>query len=1338
MQLAVAALIVQLANPAANLERPSDPSSLRSITEYVERVEAWAKVQKKLGLLGEEEIEELEEKAEHWGMRQRLLHARAWPGDQLDQEAYRKAIRHRDEVMQPVNSPAFAGASWTFIGPRNQQPSGNVSAPVAGRVNAVKYSPADPTNDWWVGAATGGLFKTTDASTNWFAQSDSWPYTYVSAIAIDPTNANRMYVATGDYPGWWGYGFGLLRSTNGGSSWVVELQNELQGREISDVMVNPDSPNVVLVAAGRGSGPASASGLWRSTDYGNTWTQVFSTNDTAGISDLAFSISSSGVRNFYAAGGNNGYLYRSTDGFATYASTLDFDASGGIMALATSTTHRDRVYVACMDGSRVKRSDDGGQTLSNVTTSGLSWGQVGYNYMFGCLNSKSDRTGSDVLVFGMVEFYALLPGASSWSTPFGTSGNRTLHVDHHGFDRHPTQWNRALIANDGGVYTIAYFDTLGLFGLDNHNQALRNTEHVHASAHPALDPEYVMTGMWHNGVGQSLGDPWTWYQRRGGDGMYSIIHSALPTTQMATIQALWSSSSDIGIGATADGWVNATTLNTTYAVANESFNFIAPMDEVANEGGAVYFAGERLYKVRYTASGVTWTKNIGNFDYAPDQGENAMSIDSMDNATKGVYVGTSLGKVYGTLDVANTPTLIKDYGTPVTCVNGSPTDYDEVLIALGNQGAPGGTGALKEITDWTNVLLRREYDRSGTGNNALPAIGVNWVERDPYDPVSTWYAATDVGVFYTEDRGANWYNATNSLGLPNAMALHLVARDGYLYCSTFGRGIWRMTLRTTKPKVTALDIVPTFVTGGNPAQAVVALDAVAPPGGLTVSLTSTVPAAVPNQTVTVPQGQSTYTFNLDTEQTTQHYNVTVTASANGGQATDTLTVNECSILSLSLPSSIISGSDFNFEIYLDRVAPQGGVTIGLAASPSSAVTLPAQVVIPAGSAFRQFSGTARQTPQNLNFSVQASKPGSGVQDSSLITGVQVSAVDVIPGTVTNTDAFQVRVTLSSPAGNNGFPLTGQAGMPSVAFFVTPSFSVAPGQTQVFAVGDTNYVATDTLAGLRVWDPFGQYFERSILVEHLDIVGLTASPNPVVGGNASTGTVAVDRTLTRSQRVYLNSSDTSVLTVPAFTTVAAGQLTANFAVNTQSVLSPKQVTVTAKLLDPDQPAKTLTVYVVPPLVVVPPTAFTVTLGQRQTGDLTSFRSTDGNVMRVCKFVVPNQSVAPVQVTVEANAPVPVSSTLAFSTNSRMASAGSFSQQLELWNWAGNGWDATDTRTDAVNTTMTQRDLAATGNLARYYQNGTFLLRARYQVRKTGPSAVSAWCHEMDRAVWVLGF
>ena len=160
---------------------------------------------------------------------------------------------------------------------------------------------------------------------------------------------------------------------------------------------------------------------------------------------------------------------------------------------------------------------------------------------------------------------------------------------------------------------------------------------------------------------------------------------------------------------------------------------------------------------------------------------------------------------------------------------------------------------------------------------------------------------------------------------------------------------------------------------------------------------------------------------------------------------------------------------------------------------------------------------------------------------------------------------------------------------------------------------------------------------------------------------------------------------------------------------------------------------------PPFVA--PDGFTVRLGRQDAGNLASLTETDGNALAICKFIVPNQSLPPVNVEVEATSPLLSPQGLAFRSVSRMRVTGSFQQTLELWNWNRNaglgGWDPVDTRTDALNTTHTMRTLTASGDLTNYLQQSTRRLRARYTVRQTGPSAVSLWCHEADQIGWVVG-
>lgn len=151
--------------------------------------------------------------------------------------------------------------------------------------------------------------------------------------------------------------------------------------------------------------------------------------------------------------------------------------------------------------------------------------------------------------------------------------------------------------------------------------------------------------------------------------------------------------------------------------------------------------------------------------------------------------------------------------------------------------------------------------------------------------------------------------------------------------------------------------------------------------------------------------------------------------------------------------------------------------------------------------------------------------------------------------------------------------------------------------------------------------------------------------------------------------------------------------------------------------------------------VSPSTVTVELGRIDAGNAASLANpADGNALRVCKFLVPNQQVAPVTFRVDGtlSGTSPLGS-VRFWTRSRVDTAGSLSQTLDLWNWNTNNWDTTDVSTVAIGTSYSYKSVTGTGALSRYL-NGARNLRARIRVRTTGPTASINWCGEFDHAYW----
>ena len=187
------------------------------------------------------------------------------------------AQRNPAEELRPpmaVDTIAYSRLKWRYLGPE-----GN-------RVSSVASVAGDP-NVYYAGAASGGIFKTTDGGVHWTPIFDDQPVSSVGSLAVAPSDANVVWAGTGEpfIRSHISVGWGVFRSTDAGKSWArAGLENT--GR-ISRIVVHPANPDVVFVAAlGHAYGPQQERGIYRTMDAGKTWERVLFVNDSTGASDL--------------------------------------------------------------------------------------------------------------------------------------------------------------------------------------------------------------------------------------------------------------------------------------------------------------------------------------------------------------------------------------------------------------------------------------------------------------------------------------------------------------------------------------------------------------------------------------------------------------------------------------------------------------------------------------------------------------------------------------------------------------------------------------------------------------------------------------------------------------------------------------------------------------------------------------------------------------------------------------------------------------------------------------------------------------------------------------------
>jgi photosystem II stability/assembly factor-like uncharacterized protein len=341
--------------------------------------------------------------------------------------------------------------------------------PTGNRLTSVVGIPGQP-NIYYVGAASGGIWKTIDGGVHWEPIFDAQPVSSIGALAIAPSNPNIVWAGTGEP---WirshiSVGQGVYKSTDAGKTWTL-MGLEKTGR-ISRVVIDPKNPDVVLVAAlGHAYGPQQERGVFRTTDGGKTWQRVLFTDENSGCAHLE--MSPGDPKTLFAgmwpieihtwgreSGGPGSGLFKSTDGGVTWkrlsGNGLPTRMTGKIVP-AISPSNPKRVYALIETGDGVPlngqetdrgklwRSDDGGEKWKLISHDRNLGGRTHYYFRMAVAPDDDKET------------YYLTAGFAK-STDSGETTKPMLLGASPGGDNHdiwidPTNANRMAVANDGGV-----------------------------------------------------------------------------------------------------------------------------------------------------------------------------------------------------------------------------------------------------------------------------------------------------------------------------------------------------------------------------------------------------------------------------------------------------------------------------------------------------------------------------------------------------------------------------------------------------------------------------------------------------------------------------------------------------------------------------------------------------------------------------------------------------------------------------------------------------------------------------------------------------------------------
>ena len=468
----------------------------------------------------------------------RLDSRRACPGWALFFMVLHLPLAPREAGGQDVFS---SGLTWRSIGPVGQ----------GGRVDDIAVVESDPST-FFVGFATGGLWKTINNGTTFRPVFDTYGTHSVGDVSVSQSNPEIVYVGTGEANNRQSssFGDGVYKSTDGGETFSHVGLRATQS--IARVVVHPTDPEVVWVAAvGPLFGASGERGVFKSTDGGTTWAKTLFVDDDTGVTDLVIQpdhpntlLAATYQRRRspwgFVGGGPGSGLWRSDDGGETWSPIRGNGLPSGTMgriALGISRSHPNVVYaqidVAPDDEPPVDdpqggfrnqqdeppdpsvagtwRSDDGGRTwrfLNNHNPRPMYFSQI-----------RVDPTDPDIVYTGGVDIYKSVDGGGTFFEVDTQS-----HVDHHAIWIDPNDSDHIMIGNDGSLdVSWDQGDTW---------ESLR-TWAVGQSYHTSTDmrrPYYVCTGLQDNGTWCGPSSvrsdnilPEDWYRVGRGDGFYSAI-----------------------------------------------------------------------------------------------------------------------------------------------------------------------------------------------------------------------------------------------------------------------------------------------------------------------------------------------------------------------------------------------------------------------------------------------------------------------------------------------------------------------------------------------------------------------------------------------------------------------------------------------------------------------------------------------------------------------------------------------------------------------------------------------------------------------------------------------
>jgi len=706
-----------------------------------------------------------------------------------------------------MTAKSFAGLKFRSIGP----------ALMSGRIADIATHPTKPST-WYVAVGSGGVWKTTNSGTTWkpiFDKQDSYS---IGCVVLNPSNPEIVWVGTGENVGGRhvGFGDGVYRSSDGGSSWKnMGLE---KSQHISEIIVDPSDSNTVYVAAqGPLWSPGGERGLFKTTDGGQTWTNILSDGEWTGVTDVVMDPRHPEV--LYAAtwqrhrtvaalidGGPESGIHKTTDGGGSWTKLTNGLPEGNVgkIGLTISPQNSDVVYAVIeldnREGGTWRTADRGAswEKRSDAVTGG-----TGPHYY---QEIEASPHAFDRIYLIDVRMQVSDDGG----TTFRRVKNKSKHVDNHALAFRPDDPDWLLAGTDGGLYEsfdlaeswrfvanlpVTQFYKLAVDDSEPFYNVYGGTQDNNTQGGPTRTNNV-------NGIRNA-----DWFITLWADGHQPAVEPGNP-------DIVYSESQQGNLFRT-----DRTTDGIVYIQPQpepgdppERFNWDAPILISPHSPTRLYFASQRVWRSddrgdSWTPVSTDLTKNedrillpvmgrqwsstapwdlfaMSNYNTITSLAESPVQEGLLwagtDDGLLLLQVSADGGDNWTAIPVGDLP------GVPATAfvndIKADLYDADTVYVCLDNHKYGDFTPYLIKSTDrgasWTSIV------------GDIPDRHLVWRLVQDHVKKDLLFAATEFGIFFTIDGGAKWVELEGGVPTISFRDLAIQRRENDLVGASFGRGFY--------------------------------------------------------------------------------------------------------------------------------------------------------------------------------------------------------------------------------------------------------------------------------------------------------------------------------------------------------------------------------------------------------------------------------------------------------------------------------------------------------------------------------------------------------------------